>query len=299
MPSTAPWLRQLRHSREGGNDAIDGALAAATTLIPAKAGMMPSTAPWLRQLRHSREGGNDAIDGALAAATTSFREGGNDAIDGALAAATTVIPAEAGMMPSTPMRLSLLTVIPAKAGIHRCSRIAHVDAPCAGVVWFCTAGARARTIGRHARACVHGLNNARGTPLRPPSTSSTACCRPWRRTCGAWSRAIRARSRSTAPAPTSSDTGGSRSSTPGRRSWSTSRRSSRRSAARPSPTCSSPIRTATTPPAAPCCAASRRRRRTGTGRTARAGPRRGERTVVVEEGRTSSSLPTSRCATAT
>ena len=30
----------------------------------------------------------------------------------------TVIPAEAGMMPSTPMRLSLLTVIPAKAGIH-------------------------------------------------------------------------------------------------------------------------------------------------------------------------------------
>ena len=30
----------------------------------------------------------------------------------------TVIPAKAGMMPSTPMRLSLLTVIPAKAGIH-------------------------------------------------------------------------------------------------------------------------------------------------------------------------------------
>ena len=33
--------------------------------------------------------------------------------------AETVIPAEAGMMPSTPMRLSLLTVIPAKAGIQR------------------------------------------------------------------------------------------------------------------------------------------------------------------------------------
>ena len=32
-----------------------------------------------------------------------------------------VIPANAGMMPSTPMRLSLLTVIPAKTGIHRAS----------------------------------------------------------------------------------------------------------------------------------------------------------------------------------
>ena len=32
--------------------------------------------------------------------------------------AIAIIPAEAGMMPSTPMRLSLLTVIPAKAGIH-------------------------------------------------------------------------------------------------------------------------------------------------------------------------------------
>ena len=35
-----------------------------------------------------------------------------------IAGAFAVIPAKAGMMPSTPMRLSLLTVIPAKAGIH-------------------------------------------------------------------------------------------------------------------------------------------------------------------------------------
>ena len=41
----------------------------------------------------------------------------------------TVIPAKAGMMPSTPMWLSLLTVIPAKAGIHRCSRVTRVRAP--------------------------------------------------------------------------------------------------------------------------------------------------------------------------
>ena len=48
-----------------------------------------------------------------------------------------VIPAKAGTVPSTPMRLSLLTVIPAKAGIHRCSPIRCAVAPdpqIAGVV---------------------------------------------------------------------------------------------------------------------------------------------------------------------
>ena len=59
------------------------------------------------------------------------RDSGNDAIDKALVAATAVIPAEAGMMPSTPIRLSLLTVIPAKAGIH--TAYPNTDAVTAGL----------------------------------------------------------------------------------------------------------------------------------------------------------------------
>ena len=55
----------FRHSREGGNDAIDTVMVAATTV----------------NYRHSREGGNDAIDTVMVATTTvnyrHSREGGN------------------------------------------------------------------------------------------------------------------------------------------------------------------------------------------------------------------------------
>ena len=53
------------------------------------------------------------LRGALVRKPMDSRLRGND-INCILA----VIPAEAGLMPSTPTRLSLLTVIPAKAGIH-------------------------------------------------------------------------------------------------------------------------------------------------------------------------------------
>ena len=73
-----------RHSREGGDDAIDTDAVVAPN-------------------RHSREGGDDAIDtDAVVAPNHHSRVCGNDAIDKAVVAATAVIPAKAGIHTAYP-----------------------------------------------------------------------------------------------------------------------------------------------------------------------------------------------------